>query len=114
MKIYHGDFRIIESGTLESSDLSDTRFVLSESPLLEVIFRISLEGKESSVDLDLLNPNTLAIVFSNPDGVSFGPAEPIRIGHLNGKQLFVLFRTSLRGGTSSYGLEYTFYTKEVS
>lgn len=112
MKIYHNDYEIHESGTLASADLSDTRFVLSEEPLMEIVCRISKEGGENMINLEVLNENSLAIVFTNPKIPSFGPTTPIKVGHLDGKGLYVSFRVTMRGNDDSYGLVYTFYTRE--
>jgi len=112
MKIYHGDFEVYESGVITSSDLSDTRFVLSETPHMEIVFRISIEGKETGIKVEALSDTTLALIFTNPSTLGFGPAQPVKVGQLHGKDLYVAFRVSMRGLNESYGLEYTFYVKE--
>lgn len=115
MKIYHNDFEIYKSGTVSSTDLSDIRFVLSEDPLMEIVCRVSIEGDENNINLEVIDDNTLAIVFSNPTITEFGPSQPVRVGHLNGKSLYVSFRVTMRGNErESYGLDYTFYLGEES
>ncbi|WP_147289937.1 DUF6864 domain-containing function [Crenobacter cavernae] len=113
MKIFCGEFEVYESGTLTSPDLSDTKFVISESPLMEIVFRISMGEGEPGISLEALGESTLAMVFKKPTGIGYGPAIPVKVGNLNGRALYVSFRASMRGENSSYGLEYTFYLKEA-
>ncbi|MNE60371.1 hypothetical protein D3C80_1555130 [compost metagenome] len=112
MKIYNGEFEIINSGTLVSPNLGDTRFVVSEAPHMEIVFRVNMEGEKKEIHSEMLNETTLALVFTKPSGLGYGPAYPVRVGKLNGKPLYVVFRVSLRTDDSSYELEYTFYVKE--
>jgi len=112
VKIYCGEYEVYESGTLTSPDLSDTKFVISETPLMEVVFRISMDDEESGISLEVLGENTIAMIFKKPTGIGYGPARPVKVGNLNGRALYVSFRVSMRGEKSSYGLEYTFYLKE--
>ncbi len=113
LKIFSGEFEVLDSGTITSADLSDTRFVVSEAPLMEVVARISMEETEESITLEVLGENTIAMVFRKPSKLGYGPAVPVKVGHLNGRALYVSFRVSMRGTDSSYGLEYTFYLKEA-
>lgn len=113
MKIYCGDFEVLDSGTITSPDLSDTRFVVSEDPSMNIVFRVTMDSEDTGIDLEVLDENTLAIVFNKPKGLGYGPAQPVKVGTLNGKLLYVSFRIAMRGNNESYGLEYTFYLKEV-
>ncbi len=113
MKIFSGEFEVLDSGTVTSADLSDTRFVVSENPLMEVVARVSMDSSEESITLELLGENTIAMVFRKPSMLGYGPATPVKVGTLNGRALYVSFRVSMRGTNSSYGLEYTFYLKET-
>lgn len=113
MKIFSGDFEVIDSGTLISSDLSDIKFVVSEDPLMEIVVRVLMDSEEESIKLELLNETTLAVVFRKPSKMGYGPLAPIKVGNLDGRSLYVSFRVTMRGKESnSYGLEYTFYLKE--
>uniref|UniRef100_UPI00403F4A2B DUF6864 domain-containing function n=1 Tax=Paraburkholderia sp. 22B1P TaxID=3080498 RepID=UPI00403F4A2B len=109
MKIFNGDFEILDSGTVASPNLSDTRFVVSEDPPMEVVFRISMSGDESGISLEALNANTIALVFKKPSSLGFGPASPVKVGRLNGRLVYVSFSVSMRGTNDSYSLDYTFY-----
>lgn len=113
MKILTGDYEVLESGTLTCPDLSDTKFIVSKEPLMEIVARISFGEGEPGISAEVLGENTLAVVFRKPTGLAYGPAAPIKVGHLNGRALYVSFRVSMRGSNSSYGLEYTFYLKEA-
>lgn len=113
MKIYSGNLEVLASGILSSPDLSDTRFVVSEDPQMEVVFRISMKGNETGINIEVIDENTLALVFTKPKGLAYGPVKPVRVGLLNGRVLYVNFRVSVRGEEESYGLEYTFYLKEA-
>lgn len=109
MKIFAGDYEILASGALSSTDLSDIRFVVSESPLLEVVCRINNKSEESGIDLETLGENTIALVFNKPRGLGYGTASPVKVGRLNGRILYVGFHVNTRGDNTSYDLNYTFY-----
>ena len=113
MRILCSEYEVINSGTLLSPDLSDTKFVVSENPLMEIVCRISMGEGDSGISIELLGESTLALIFKNPNGLGYGHAMPIKVGHLNGRALYVSFRVSLRGNNDSYVLEYTFYIKEA-
>ncbi|WP_407083781.1 DUF6864 domain-containing function [Photobacterium leiognathi] len=113
MRIFCGDFEVLDSGTITSPDLSDTRFLVSEEHNMTIVFRIVMECEETGIRLEVLDENTLAVVFERPNGLGYGPATPIKVGTLDGKALYVSFRVAMRGNDVSYGLEYTFYLKEV-
>jgi len=117
MRIINGEFEVYETGTISSPDMSDTKFIVSEQPLMEIVFRISMDdSKGEGISLEVIGEHTLAIIFSQPSGLSYGLSAPIKVGNVSGKPLYVSFRVSMRGGEStqnSYGLEYTFYTKEA-
>lgn len=113
MKIYCGDYEVLDSGTITSPDLSDTKFVVSEDHNMTVVFRVSMNSEESAIRREIIGENTVAVIFDKPKGLGYGPAQPVRVGKLLGKALYVSFRVSMRGKDESYGLEYTFYLKEV-
>ncbi|HIF9422538.1 TPA: DUF6864 domain-containing function [Photobacterium damselae] len=114
MKIYCGDFEVFESGVISSPDLSDTRFVVSEEHNMTIVFRVVMDSDEAGIRLEALDDNTLAVVFDKPSGLGYGPASPVKVGMLEGRALYVSFRVYMRGKNESYGLEYTFYLKEVA
>ena len=117
MRIINGEFEVYETGTISSPDMSDTKFIVSDDPLMEIVFRISMDdSKGEGISIEVIGENTLAIVFTQPNGLSYGLSAPIKVGNLKGKPLYVSFRVSIRGDGStnaSYGLEYTFYSKEA-
>ncbi|WP_416135573.1 DUF6864 domain-containing function [Azotobacter chroococcum] len=66
---------------------------------------------ESIVDLPRTAEDLLTIAQFN-DTVRL--ANPLKIGFLEGKEVYVIFRISMHGENQSYTLDYTFYLKEVS
>ena len=113
MKIFCGEYEVIDSGTITSADLSDTKFIVSENPLMEIVFRLSMEGEATGIRSEVIGENSLALVFTKPKGLGYGPASPVKVGTLNGRSLYVIFRVAMRGENVSYSLEYTFYLKEA-
>jgi hypothetical protein len=113
MKIFCGGFEILESGIISSPDLSDTKFVISENPMMEIIFRVSMGEGESELSLDVLGDHTLALIFKNPKILGFGTSSPVKVGTLKGKNLYVSFHVNMRGNNNSYTMYYTFYLKEA-
>lgn len=109
MKTFIGDFEVLGSGTISSFGLQDIRFVMHEDPLVNVLCRVVPDASESSLDLKVLSPDTIAMIFSNPGSVDLAPAEPVKVGFLDGRYLHASFRVSMRDGNSSYILSYTFY-----
>ncbi len=81
---------------------------------MTIVFRIVMDSDETGIRLEVLDENTLAVVFEKPKGLGYGPASPIKVGTLEGRSLYVSFRVFMRGKDESYGLEYTFYLKEVA
>jgi len=113
MKIINNGFEVLHTGALYCFGLNETRFVLSEDPPLEVIFRIQQNDSESGVKLVGVNDHTIAVVFENPAGLGYGMVEPARIGHFNGKELYVVFSMNMKNEDRGYDLFYTFSVKEV-
>ena len=109
MKVFNGELEILSSGTIASEDLSDTRFVVSDNPLMEIVCRVSMIEEESGISLIVLSENAIALVFKKPTSREFGPVRPAMVGHLNGRILYANFRVSMQGGNDSYNLNYTFY-----
>ena len=114
MKILNDDYEIFTSGTLYSPSFSDTRFILSETPPMEVVFRVVKSKNKTAIRLEALNDSTLAVVFENPIGLGYGLVRPIKVGHLNGKELYVAFSMNSKGPDEGYDLFYTFSMKEES
>lgn len=112
MRIHHKELEVYESGTLNSLDLSDFKFVLSEKPLMEVVCQVVIDGGAPNIKLEAISDYALALVFSNPNVFGFGPKTPVKVGSLNGRSVYVSFRITMRGDNDSYGLDYTFYLGE--
>lgn len=112
MKILNGDFEILSSGVVSSPNLADTTFIVSENPRLDVVFRVLMSGNAPSIGIEKINETAVMLTFNNPDAMGFGPANPAKVGHLNGRPLFVHFAVNMRGtagSKDSYSLLYTFY-----
>lgn len=115
MKILNDGFEVHESGSLCIANMKDTKFVLSEEPPLDVIFRVILDkDKDVIINGELENEHTIAIQFINPPHGGYSHASPQKIGHLLGKELYVTFHVEIMGDYKGYNLTYTFYLKEVS
>ncbi|WP_373460962.1 DUF6864 domain-containing function [Cupriavidus pinatubonensis] len=112
MKIFVGNLEVYASGTIHSPDLSDARFIVSTEPQFNIIFRVVFQTEETGISLQLLDENSIAIVFSKPSSLGFASARPIKVGRLEGRELFVTFSVNMRGNNDSYSLDYTFYLGE--
>ncbi|WP_345886698.1 DUF6864 domain-containing function [Shewanella algae] len=114
MKIITSDFEVFESGVVYCPDTEDTRFIISEEPKMEIVFRVRLtDDGEKGIQLESINDYTLAFVFSNPPGLGYGNSSPIKVGHLNGRELYVSFHVDMKGKKQAYTLTYNFMFKEV-
>jgi hypothetical protein len=113
LKIFNDGFEVYESGTLFVPNIKESKFILAEEPgRLEVIFRIEvLEGKEISIRHSVENEYTLAIIFTNPPTGGYSQAAPQRIGHIDGKELYVTFHVEMMGENQGHNLTYSFYVK---
>ena len=114
MKIENNGFDVFESGTIYSPNFEETKFTLSETPELAVIFRVELPEGDKGIETRVINEHTLAFVFLNPPKGGYGNADAYRIGHINGKELYACFHVEIMGENQGYNLTYTFLTKEVS
>jgi hypothetical protein len=113
MKITCGDYEVFESGILDCPDLSDTKFIISNTPLMVVIVRVTMIDGESSMRLEVLDDSTIAIVCNRPVSMGYGPAKPVKVGFLEGRALYLGFRLNMKDTDTSYQLSYTFYLKDV-
>ena len=113
MRIISGNFEIYESGALYSPDLSDTKFVMSEEPEMNVIFRIVLNQEESQMTLEGVDDNSIAVIYTNPKASGAGSGTPVKVGFINGKELYVAFFVTVKSNNESYHLDYTFFLKEA-
>ena len=111
MRILTGGFEVLTSGALSSVGLDDFRFVVSELPPLIVVCRVLPNAPEQSLELEVLSGDTVAIVFKKPSGLEFGPETPVKVGTLEGRDLYVSFRVSMKGGDVGYALVYAFYLR---
>lgn len=112
MKIVQGEFEMINSGSLYSPSLENIKFIISESPLLVIECRILQDNsKDKSINLEVIDNNTVAIIFKNPEGLGYGISKPVLVANYKGKELYVTFHISMKENKSSFLLEYSFYVK---
>ena len=118
IKIETNGYEVLESGTVYSPGLGDTTFTLSEAPRMEVVVRVEQDNKKSDkkIRLEAINDYTLAFIFTNPSGISWGNASPAKIGHLNGKEVYATFNLGMMGNKvgSAIDISYTFLLKEIT
>lgn len=114
MKIENNGFEVLNSGSIYSASFNETKFILSEEPKLSVVFKIELPEGDKGIVTRVINDHTLAVVFLNPPAGGYGNADVIKIGHINGKELYSSFHVETMGENRGYNLTYTFLTKEVS
>jgi hypothetical protein len=67
---------------------------------------------EPGIEWRVEGTERLIITITNP-GLNGGPSSPIQVGHINGRQLHISFRTNVFGNISSFQIAYTFYLGEV-
>lgn len=109
-----GNYEVFSSGSLYSYGTDESRFIISENPNMEVVVRLAFDEKsDTQITLEAVNDYTIAFVFTNPKGLGYGNASPIRVGHLNGKEFYANFHLNMKGNNDAYDLKYTFLLKEV-
>lgn len=112
MKITTGEFEISDSGIIMSKGLLPITFELTKEPRFEIIFKLSLEGIENTIDVKKTEDGQLTINYINPTITNFGFKQPYHFGYYFGKEIYVNFRLDTFGSRASYAIKYTFYLKE--
>ena len=115
MKILTNGKEIISSGSLSSFSLDDIEFVISEENSMSLILHVEGDQSEdeATISSEVTPEGNLKINVRNPHvSLNFGPSEPMRIGHIDGKAIYFAFRIDVMGEYNSYLTAYTFY-KEV-
>lgn len=113
MKIVTSDFEVLDSGVVYCPDMGDTKFIISEDPKMEIVFRVrKTEEKKKGIELEVDNEYTLVFVFYNPSGLGYGNAAPVKVGLFKGKALYANFHIDMKGDNQAYTLSYTFLMKE--
>lgn len=113
MKITTGNLEVYQSGVVESQGTSDINFILVENPRMVITIRVAtISSEEPAIEWKVDSPDRLVITIKNP-GLNGGPSSPIQVGHINGRQLHIAFRTSIFGNISSFQITYTFYLGET-
>jgi len=114
VKIVSGEYEVFDSGNLYVYGIQETKFIISEKPKMEIVFRpVFDDSGERKITLEAINDYTLAFIFSNPSGLGYGNGSPVKVGHLNGKELYANFHINIKGNDEAYDLRYTFLLKEV-
>ena len=112
MKIKSGKFKVLHSGFINSPSMEDLEFIVNESPEMTVVVRVKQEKAiaESSIELNVEKNNRLVISYQNPAiQLNFGTQDPVKLGSMDGKELFASIRISIVGDYSSYQVSYTFF-----
>jgi hypothetical protein len=106
--------KVFDSGVVSSFDMSDLEFILMEKPYMCVILHIEGDTKEDEalIETQVTENEKLKVSVKNPHvNLNFGPGEPIRIGHIEGKPLYFTFRVDVFGDYTSYQTSYTFFVE---
>lgn len=110
MKIKVGDYDVYESGTIIGNLNEHIDFILE--PERDFYIRLKFVDDESineaSVKASLIDKNGLVLLFTNfNDPLGIGTLEPIKLGGIKGRQLFLSYNIqSISGGGKV--VQYTF------
>lgn len=111
MKIFSSDMEVYSAGSINSDGMKPTRFSILENPKFDVIFQLLFNGGVPFAKYDVTAEGELTFSFENPDLMDFGLSSPVKIGLIEGRELYVVFRVTTHGEKTSYSLNYTFYLK---
>ena len=112
MKIVTGNKEVMNSGVISSFGMDDLEFVVDEENSMYLILHVegNADEDEATIRTDVNEDGKLVFTVINPHVTrNFGPAEPIRIGQLDGKSIYFSFRLGVLGDYKSYHATYTFY-----
>ena len=116
MKITSGEYEVFESGFVNSNKLNSIDFHLQDDPKMDVSIAMveTPDSDQSSINLSVDSASKLIITYTNPGLVfNFGSSDPMRIGTMQGRKLYAIFRMSVYGTpAASYSLSYTFMLGE--
>lgn len=114
MKIRTGDFDVYENGTIIAIKDKPIDFIID--PQTDFILRMVMESDSEDIKMrskaELFEKNGVKIIFTNYDNpLGSGNIDPIRIGTLGGKKLFLNYRIYPLEKSGSH-IHYTFLLGE--
>ncbi|MFQ2632493.1 DUF6864 domain-containing function [Aeromonas caviae] len=112
MKVVSGNKEILNSGVISSFGMEDLEFQIDETKNMYLVLHVegNLQNDEATIGTEINESGKLVINVNNPHvTLNFGPSEPIRIGYIEGKNLYFTFRLNVFGEYTSYQASYTFY-----
>ncbi|MDQ8143410.1 DUF6864 domain-containing function [Chryseobacterium sp. CFS15] len=114
MKITTGinNFDIISSGTVIAYDDETINFDFAENLKYRLKFVTDLEDKSERMDFKILDETCMSILLINfAETLGGGNAEPLLLGHLDGRNIYLNFYVSIYGNDRRV-LNYTWYRRE--
>lgn len=112
MKVLTGKYEIYTSGCVNSAGMNPIIFSLLNDQKFDIVVEVIFDEEDQSIDYAVTKEGELTFSFKNPNLMDWGLTSPIKIGHLDGRELLVVFRVTVHGNKSSYTLNYTFYLGE--
>lgn len=114
MKITAGEYEVLESGTVISFGIEPLTFHLAPDLIIRFVFLKDDLASENTVQYLAIDKATLEMRLVNFNStLDTGTKEPIRIGYLNGRNLYLNFRTRTTDMRFSRTIDYTWYLGET-
>ncbi len=105
------NYEVFESGTVISFRDEPVTFELAADLKIRFVFRGDQDSPETS--FNAINPNELEIIFSNFNNpLGAGNTEPIQLGTLNNKALYLSYRILALVGAQGKTIHYSWYLRE--
>lgn len=115
MKIKCGEFEALDSGSVigfENKPVEMRMDINGEECLFRFVFLEDLENKEERTEFTNVSSKELEIqIFNSISAFGMGTVEPIELGNINGKNLFLSYRVFTSSNSEEKLLHYTWYLK---
>jgi len=114
MKISTEKYIVLSSGMVHSFGMKPMKFRLSDEPLFDVIFKVIFNDAEPAIKFERTGDSEITFLYTNPNLLDFGFSDPVKIGLIDGKNTYVVFRVTIHGENKSYSLNYSFFVEDDS
>lgn len=108
LKTSAGPYDVFASGSLLSYDLQD--FTIELASGFNLVVRVEFnDGEDTAIKFEASKSDTLMVVIKNPI-FGYGLSTPIKIGAVDGRQIFLAMRVDGFGQpVTSYRFDYTIF-----
>jgi hypothetical protein len=115
MKIKCGDFEALDSGSVigfENKPVEMRMDINGEECLFRFVFEEDPENREGRTEFLSLSSKELEIqIINSTSAFGMGTVEPVELGNINGKDLFLSYRIFTSSNSEEKLLHYTWYLK---